>query len=107
MLGAASDLGLGPKFVWHDTHPLTGGRIAGRVLPHWQEAVDLAIRAHAAFSEWAVIGWDIAWTPDGPVLLEKIDQREPRKRFSFRNMSHHIRHLRGGILLAITPRFPI
>ena len=70
MVGPASDLGLGPKFVWHDTHPLTGGRIAGRVLPHWQEAMDLAVRAHAAFSEWAVIGWDVGILDGGPKLIE-------------------------------------
>jgi hypothetical protein len=69
-LGPASDLGLGPKFVWHDTHPLTGGQITGRVLPHWQEAMDLAVRAHAAFSEWAVIGWDVGILDGGPKLIE-------------------------------------
>jgi hypothetical protein len=69
-LGQASDLGLGPKFVWHDTHPLTGARITGRVLPHWQEAMELAVRAHAAFSEWAVVGWDVGILDGGPKLIE-------------------------------------
>ena len=69
-LGPASDLGLGPKFVWHDTHPLTGGQISGRILPCWQEVIALAVRAHAAFPEWAVIGWDVGILDHGPCLVE-------------------------------------
>jgi hypothetical protein len=69
-MGPASDLGLGPKFAWYDSHPLTHAPIAGRVLPHWQEAMALAVRAHDAFSEWAVIGWDVALLDDGAWLIE-------------------------------------
>jgi hypothetical protein len=69
-LGAASDLGLGPKFAWYDAHPLTGAAITGRVLPFWPEAMALATRAHAAFAEWTVIGWDIAILDDGARLIE-------------------------------------
>ncbi|MES1151915.1 MAG: sugar-transfer associated ATP-grasp domain-containing protein, partial [Dongia sp.] len=69
-LGPASDLGKGPRFQWHDRHPLTGGQIAGRVLPFWPEAMALAVRAHAAFGEWVVIGWDVAILADGPKLIE-------------------------------------
>jgi hypothetical protein len=69
-LGAASDLGLGPKFAWHDAHPLTGAPITGRILPFWPEAMALAVRAHAAFAEWAVIGWDIAILDEGARLIE-------------------------------------
>jgi hypothetical protein len=69
-LGPASDLGLGPKFAWHDTHPVTGAQITGRILPFWPETMALARRAHAKFSEWAVIGWDIAILDEGPRLIE-------------------------------------
>jgi hypothetical protein len=69
-LGAASDLGLGPNFVWHEKHPVTGAQIAGRILPFWHEAMALTVEAHAAFSEWAVIGWDVAILDDGPRLIE-------------------------------------
>jgi hypothetical protein len=69
-LGQASDLGQGPRFQWYDTHPLTHGQISGRVLPFWPEAVALAERAHAAFGEWVVIGWDVAILADGPCLIE-------------------------------------
>ena len=69
-LGPASNLGLGPDIVWHDRHPLTGAEITGRVLPFWPEAMALAVRAHAAFSEWTVIGWDVAILDEGARLIE-------------------------------------
>ena len=69
-LGPASDLGKGPRPQWHDRHPLTGGQIAGRVLPFWPEAMALAVKAHVAFGEWVVIGWDVAILADGAWLIE-------------------------------------
>jgi hypothetical protein len=69
-LGLASDLGYGPQFVWHERQPKTGSPIAGRVLPFWDEVRALALKAHTAFSEWTVIGWDIAILEDGPCLIE-------------------------------------
>jgi hypothetical protein len=52
-------------------HPDTCTPIAGILLPYWRESVDLVRRAHAgAFSRFAFLGWDIALTQDGPVLLE-------------------------------------
>lgn len=53
------------------THPANGARIEGRVLPFFQEAKALALTAHeTAFAEYNLIGWDIAITADGPVLIE-------------------------------------
>jgi hypothetical protein len=69
-LGLASDMGLRPDTDWWSHHPHTGVRIQGRTLPHWQDTVDLACRAHAAFSKWAAVGWDIAIADDGPVVIE-------------------------------------
>jgi hypothetical protein len=69
-LGPASDLGKGPRFQWYDRHPVTDGQIAGRILPFWREAMALAVKAHAAFGEWVVIGWDVAILGDGPILIE-------------------------------------
>jgi hypothetical protein len=69
-LGTATDLGNGPDFNWHDRHPFTRAQIASRRLPMWQETVDLAVRAHRAFPEYAVIGWDIGILEDGPCIIE-------------------------------------
>jgi hypothetical protein len=51
-------------------HPVTGGAIAGRILPDWHAATALVVRAHAAFADYALIGWDVALTPHGPRLIE-------------------------------------
>ena len=55
----------------YEVHPVTGAPIVGRVLPGWEEAKALARRAHAeAFSEYALLGWDLAMLPEGPLLIE-------------------------------------
>lgn len=55
----------------YPVHPVTHARIEGHVLAHWAEALALVRRAHSrGFAEYRLIGWDVALTPDGPVLLE-------------------------------------
>lgn len=55
----------------HEVHPVTGAAIVGRVLPDWGSVKSLVERAHgAAFSDYALIGWDVAMTPGGPLLIE-------------------------------------
>jgi hypothetical protein len=55
----------------HATHPVTGATIIGRKLPDWAAAKGLVRRAHAeTFADYVLIGWDVALTPDGPVLIE-------------------------------------
>lgn len=51
-------------------HPLTGRIIPGFRLPFWKETVELVKKAHPLMPESAVIGWDVAFTENGPVLLE-------------------------------------
>jgi hypothetical protein len=85
-LGQATDIGLRPDIGWCTHHPDTGAMIEGRVLPLWPETIALACRAHAAFAPRVIVGWDIAITPKGPLLIEGngapgIDllQRAPRE----------------------------
>lgn len=40
------------------------------VLPDWDAAVELAIRGALTFNKLRVLAWDIALTPEGPVILE-------------------------------------
>lgn len=55
----------------HHVHPVTQGPVVGRRLPDWSQALALCRRAHAeAFPDYALIGWDVALTPNGPVLIE-------------------------------------
>lgn len=46
------------------------GELAGLVVPCWQEALDSCLHAHQSLSAVASIGWDVAITPSGAVLLE-------------------------------------
>jgi hypothetical protein len=55
---------------WSDRHPVTGAMVAGRIVPFWPELTELAIKAHTMVPERVLIGWDIALTAEGPVLLE-------------------------------------
>ncbi len=55
---------------WWDRHPITGSQIAGRRIENWQAITDLAKRAHRSFLDRMIVGWDIALTPDGPMLIE-------------------------------------
>lgn len=69
-LGPASDAGVGRPCVWLERHPLTDGQIKGRRLPLWAETIDLVCRAHAVFPDRVTVGWDVAITNRGPVIIE-------------------------------------
>lgn len=51
-------------------HPLTGIRFDGIVLPFWRELKDLVASAARVMLPLRSLGWDVALTPDGPVLIE-------------------------------------
>jgi glutathione synthase/RimK-type ligase-like ATP-grasp enzyme len=52
-------------------HPATGAGIEGRMVPWWQEAKQLAVEAHrSAFSDYALVGWDIGICDQGAILIE-------------------------------------
>ncbi|KQX22677.1 MULTISPECIES: sugar-transfer associated ATP-grasp domain-containing protein [unclassified Sphingomonas] len=47
-----------------------GARLAGRIVPDFDEAVAMALRAMTGLPPLSLIHWDIILTPRGPVLLE-------------------------------------
>lgn len=69
-LGQATDMGTRPDVGWRDTHPDGGAQITGRILPFWPETLDLVRRAHGAFADRVIIGWDVGLMPDGPEIVE-------------------------------------
>jgi hypothetical protein len=53
------------------SHPDTGTRIAGAVLPHWEGVVDAVLRAAASLPFNRMAGWDVLVDSEGvPVILE-------------------------------------
>jgi hypothetical protein len=60
----------GKVVVTMERHPDTGAVIEGHQLPFWDEAVALVLRAHDTFPRVPVVGWDVALTDGGPVLVE-------------------------------------
>ena len=52
------------------SHPATGGRIAGMQIPYWNECLEIVKNAALVVPEVRYIGWDVAVTPAGPLLIE-------------------------------------
>jgi hypothetical protein len=53
-----------------ERHPDTGARIAGARLPDWAQALAHVTAAHTLLPGFVLLGWDVAFTPAGPVLIE-------------------------------------
>ena len=51
-------------------HPETGAAIAGTQVQDWPAVQGLVERLGAAFPYLIYVGWDIAMTPDGPIVIE-------------------------------------
>ena len=69
-LGAMSSDRLASCAQRFSHHPVTGHAVEGRVMESWQVIQALAQDAHRAFPHRIVVGWDIAMTDEGAVLLE-------------------------------------
>lgn len=59
-------IGLYPVLV----HPDTGLEFSGFKVPLWDQSIELVKRTHRQFENLASIGWDVAITADGPLILE-------------------------------------
>jgi hypothetical protein len=55
---------------WLDEHPETGVRVSGTVVPGWSDIVDEIQRVTLALEGLNCVGWDVAVTPDGPMIIE-------------------------------------
>jgi hypothetical protein len=54
-----------------ERHPiLTDVQVAGRMVPQFKKLLAEAAAAHRACGDRFIVGWDIAVTPDGPVIVE-------------------------------------
>lgn len=62
--------GLAHESQTHEEHPNTGETLPGFTIPFWNEAVALVLQAASVLPDLRLIGWDIAITPGGPVIVE-------------------------------------
>lgn len=100
-LGLASNLGTKARLGWLDRHPTSGAQIEGVKLPHWQSVRSLVQRAHSTVPGAVLLGWDVAITPECPLLVEanggpglEMMQRANRRGFSRERfgqlLAHHL-----------------
>jgi hypothetical protein len=70
--GTLGEIGMpsGFDFKYQGTHPVTGNRVDGFAIPYWLQSVELVQQAAIAFLPIRTIGWDVAITADGPVIIE-------------------------------------
>lgn len=62
--------GMGCERRKAETHPASGERFDSVVIPDFADYARMACDAHMLFPEFGLVGWDIAITPDGPVMVE-------------------------------------
>ena len=58
------------ELVEYEKHPVTGVTFRGLKLPYWQECIELLRKALPLANKISNIGWDLAITEDGPVIVE-------------------------------------
>lgn len=59
-----------PEMIRLDRHPETNAEITGFKLPYWDETVELMLRAQESTPQLRTLGWDIAITDGGPIIVE-------------------------------------
>jgi hypothetical protein len=69
-IGPAWDNWIKHPCVLHDRHPVTGARVAGVRLPYWPETVAMVAKAAGLFPDRIMVGFDVAITARGPVIIE-------------------------------------
>lgn len=58
------------NFVEYAEHPVTGVRFKGLKMPYWEETIEMMRRAVPLAKKISNIGWDIAVTANGPLIIE-------------------------------------
>lgn len=56
--------------IYHDLHPVTNEKILGLKIPYWEETILMVKQAAMVEPRVRSVGWDVAITQHGPVLIE-------------------------------------
>ncbi|MBR0350610.1 MAG: hypothetical protein IJH76_02090 [Clostridia bacterium] len=57
----------------YEVHPITGTQIKGFQIPFWKETIEMVKEAAKVIPEVGYVGWDVGFTPNGPVFVEAND----------------------------------
>ncbi len=68
--GIISGVGYDKNMQTYEEHPITNFKIEGVHIPYWKETIKLVKEISKVIPEVGYVGWDIAITPQGPVLVE-------------------------------------
>lgn len=68
--GVISGVGANKAGETYEFHPMTGKRIPGTQIPYWEGGQDDVSEGDARRAASALVAWDVAITPDGPVFIE-------------------------------------
>lgn len=59
-----------PEIEQIETHPNTRHRIPGQAIPHWKDVQELVLKGQSTIPQLPTLGWDIAITNTGPMVVE-------------------------------------
>jgi len=62
--------GFTKKLDEYERHPVTNIKIDGYEIPYWNEVKEMVLEAALVNENVNVVGWDVAITKDGPVIIE-------------------------------------
>lgn len=58
------------NFIIYEKHPDTGTNLKGFEVPFWKETIALMRKSIFKFRYFTYLGWDVAITPQGPIVIE-------------------------------------
>lgn len=68
--GMVKDKAIDKNKVLYKVHPHSGASIKGFCFPFWEQAMEMVTKACSVVPQMGYIGWDVAFTPQGPCLVE-------------------------------------
>ena len=68
--GIVKDRAIDKNKTLYENHPQTGAPIKGFQFPDWDKAMDMVKQAAVRVPQVGYVGWDVAFGPEGPMLVE-------------------------------------
>ncbi|TGY96349.1 hypothetical protein E5329_09975 [Petralouisia muris] len=68
--GIIDSSGINGELHRFEVNPYSGKKLQGFQVPYWNEAKEMVVKSAQRLSENNIVGWDVAITEQGPVLLE-------------------------------------